>query len=139
LALESAQGTSDRQPTPRQGVCSLGVTLQHVPDVPSTLDVSNGHAADARGVLAARLALVGAGIAINLGADSQWDRVQVGVPRGDDGTTWVAEKLGFGVVRRTRDEFTAVRDHNHTALSVEEDGRGGHFGIEREKNYRCSS
>jgi len=116
-------------------VCSFGVTLHHVPDVPSTLDVSNGHATDARSVLTARLALVGTGIAINLGTDSQWDCRQVGVPRGDDGTTWVAEKLRLGVVRRTRDEFTAVREHNHTALGVEEDGRGGHFRIEGEKKY----
>jgi len=115
-------------------VYSLGVTLQHVPDVPSTLDVSNGHAADARSVRTTRLSLVGTGIAINLGADCHRDRVQVGVPRRDDGTTWIAEKLGLGVVRGTRDEFTAVRDHNHTTLSVEEDGRRGHFGFEREKN-----
>ena len=113
---------------------SLGVTLQHVADVPSTLDVGNSHAADARSVLAARLALVGTGIAINFGADSHWDRGQVGVPRGHDGTTWVAEKLSLGIVRRARDEFTAVREHDHTTLGVEEDGRGGHFGIEREKN-----
>jgi hypothetical protein len=90
-------------------VCSFGVTLHHVPDVPSTLDVSHGHAADARSVLATRLALVGTSIARNLRADSQWDCRQVGVPRGDDGTTWSAEKLGLGVVRRTSDEFTAVR------------------------------
>ena len=119
-------------------MCSLGVTLHHVPDVPSTLDVGNGHATDARSVLAARLALVGAGIAINLGADSQWDCRQVGVPRGDDGTTWVAEKLRLGVVRRTRDEFTAVRDHNHTALGVEEDGRGGHFRIDGDLNPKLA-
>ena len=114
-------------------MCSFGVTLHHVPDVPSTLDVSHGHAADALSVLAARLALVGTGIAVNLGANSQWDCRQVGVPRGDDGTTWIAEKLSLGVVRRTSDEFTAVRNHNHTTLGVEEDGRGGHFGIDREK------
>ena len=119
-------------------MCSLGVTLHHVPDVPSTLDVGNGHAADARSVLAARLALVGTGIAINLGADSQWDCRQVGVPRGHDGTTWVAEKLGLGVVRRTRDEFTAVREHNHTALGVEEDGRGGHFVIDGDLNPKLA-
>jgi hypothetical protein len=102
--------------------------------VPSTLDVSNGHAADARSVRTTRLSLVGTGIAINLGANSGWNCSQIGVPSGDDGTTWIAEKLGLGVVRGTRDEFTAVRDHNHTTLSVEEDGRRGHFGIEREKN-----
>ena len=139
LAVESAKGTSYRITTPRTSVCSLGVTLHHVPDVPSTLDVGNGHASDARSVLAARLALVGTGVAINLGADSHWDCRQVGVPRGNDSTTWVAEKLSLGVVRRTSDEFTAVREHNHTTLGVEEDGRCGHFRIEREKNQRrCS-
>jgi len=120
-------------------VCSLGVTLHHVPDVPSTFDVSNGHATDARSVLTTRLALVGAGLASNLWTNSHWDCGQVGVPCGDDCTTWIAEKFSLGVVRRTSYEFTAVREHNHTTLGVEEDGRGGHFGIEREKNQRCSS
>ena len=108
-------------------MCSLGVTLHHVSDVPSTLDVGDGHATDARSVLATRFALVGTGIAINLRADSQWDCRQIGVPCGDDGTTWVAEKLSLGVVRRTSDEFTAVSEHDHTTLGVEEDGRGGHL------------
>jgi len=114
-------------------VCSLGVTLHHVPDVASPLDVSHGHAADARSVLAARLALVGTGIAVNLGANSHRDRGQVGVPRGYDGTTWVTEKLRLGVVRRTRDEFTAVRNHNNATLGVEKNGRGGHFRIDQGK------
>jgi hypothetical protein len=66
-------------------MCSLGVTLHHVSDVPSTLDVGNGHATDARSVLATRSALVGTGIAINLGANLHWDCGQVGVPRGHNG------------------------------------------------------
>ena len=119
-----------RVTTPRTGVCSLGVTLQHVSDVCLALDVGDGHAADARSVLATRSALVGTSIAINLGADSHWDCRQVGVPRGNDSTTWVAEKLSLGVVRRTRNEFTAVREHDHTTLGVKEDGRGGHFRID---------
>ena len=120
-------------------MCSLGVTLHHVADVSLALDVGDGHAADTCSVLATRYALVGTGIAIDLRADSHWDCRQVGVPRGDDGTTWVAEKLSLGVVRRTRNKFTAVREHDHTTLGVEEDGRGGHFRFEREKNQRRSS
>lgn len=108
-------------------MCSLGVTLHHVSDVCLALDVGDGHSADARSVLAARLALVCTCVAINLGANSHWDCGQVGVPRGYDGTTWVAEKLSLGVVRRARDEFTAVREHDHTTLGVKEDGRGGHL------------
>lgn len=100
--------------------------------------MSDGHAAGARSVLTARLALVGTGIACNLRADSHRDRVQVGVPRGDDGTAWIAEKLGLGVVRRTRDEFTAVCDHNHATLGVEKNGRGGHFGIGRDLNPKLA-
>ena len=96
--------------------------------------MGHGHAAGARSVLAARLAFVGTGIACNLGADSHRDRVQIGVPRGDDGTAWIAEKLRLGVVRRTRDEFTAVRNHNNATLGVEKNGRGGHFGIESDLN-----
>ena len=119
-----------RVTTPRNCVCSLGVTLHHVADVSLALNVGDGHAADTRSVLATRLALVGTGVAINLRADSQWDCRQVGVPRGNDSTTWVAEKLSLGIVRRARDEFTAVREHDHTTLGVEEDGRGGHFRID---------
>ena len=111
-------------------MCSLGVTLHHVSDVCLALDVGDGHAADARSVLATRSALVGTGVAINLGANSHWDCGQVGVPRGDDSTTRIAEKLSLGIVRRTRDEFTAVREHDHTTLGVKEDGRGGHFRID---------
>ena len=120
-------------------MCSLGVTLHHVTDVCLALDVGDGHAADTRSILTTRHALVGTGLASNLRADSQWDCRQVGVPRGDDGTTWVAEKLSLGVVRRTSDEFTAVREHNHTTFGVEEDGRCGHFRIKREKNPRIAS
>ena len=111
-------------------MCSLGVTLHHVSDVSLALDVGDGHAADTRSVLATRSALVGTGVAINLGADSHWDCRQVGVPRGNDSTTRIAEKLSLGIVRRTRDEFTAVREHDHTTLGVKEDGRGGQFRIE---------
>ena len=119
-----------RVTTPRNCVCSLGVTLHHVADVSLALDVGDGHAADTRSVLATRSALVGTGVAINLGANRHWNCGQVGVPRGDDGSTWIAEKLRLGVVSRTSDEFTAVCEHDHTTLGVEEDGRGGHFRID---------
>ena len=116
----------------------LDVTLHHVADVRLALDVTNDDAADTRSVLAASLTVVATRLAINLGANSRWDCGQIGVPGGDDGTTWVAEKLGLGVVRRTGDVLTAVREHNHTALGVEEDGRGGHFEIEGDLNPKLA-
>lgn len=73
LAIKSTQGTSHRFTSTRPSVRLLGVTLHHVPNVRSTSDVVYGDATDARSVLPARLALVGTGVACNLGANGQWD------------------------------------------------------------------
>ena len=116
----------------------LDVTLHHVADVRLALDVTHDDATDTRSILATGLTVVATRLAVNLGANSRWDCGQVCVPGGDDGTTWVAEKLRLGVVRRSRDEFTAVRNHNHTTLGVEEDGRGGHFEFEQYLNPKLA-
>jgi len=107
----------------------LDVTLHHVADVRLALDVTNGDTTCTCSVLTAGRTGVRARLAINLGANRRRNCGQVGISRGYDCTTWVAEKLSLGVVRRTGDVFTAVRNHDNTALGVEEDGRGGHFSI----------
>ena len=101
----------------------LDVALKHRADVRLALDVAHDNTTLAGSVLATGLTVVATGLAINLGTNGGRDRRQVGVAGGHHRTTWIAEKLRLGIVRRPGNVLAAVRDLNHATLRIEKVGR----------------
>ena len=114
------------------------VTLEHLADVPATLDVVDAHADGAGCVLAASRTGVLADLAVQLGADRAGDgNVPVGVLDVHGRASWVLVVLRLGGVLETLfrlDDVLALCSlHDDTTLYVHKVGRFHFFVLLQEK------